>query len=297
MREVDPEIHARGCLRQAPRLVALPASTARAARIAQDPESSLEELAQAFTMDPALCSHLLKVANSAFYGLQTEVSTIERAAVVLGRKVLRNVALAASMQAIVHRVDVGRAFSVDALWRHSIRTAAASSVIASEGGAWEANESFAAGLIHDLGLLVALETQGECMESVLSAARSQGDHEGDGLCELERASMGADHQYFGEALCEAWSFPPALRIAASHHHRAADYDGPERHLAAVVRVAELLCGSGDHGLQGTEGGGTIAPILLELTGLQGRDLKPLAEHIQEVGDELESAFGSVRRAA
>lgn len=270
---------AREIVRRLPRLSTVPQAAARASQVAQDPDSSVEELAEAFAGDPALCSHLLKVANSAYYGVQAEVRTIDRAAVLLGRNVLRNVAVAASMRAIVRKLDGDR--SIENLWKHSLYAAAAASKLAELTRAWEPAEAFAAGLVHDLGILVELETD---------ARRAAGGNRPDALAE-ELEANGTSHREFGQALCEAWGFPETLRDVTAHHHEPLGLEGPTRTLAAIVHVAEILGSTHEHGCPDIDERRTVDDAAsLELLGLDGADLEEVRAELRAAAEEVERSY-------
>ncbi|MFT4647127.1 MAG: putative nucleotidyltransferase with HDIG domain [Glaciecola sp.] len=288
---LDPKQIAKNAVARARTLTALPEAAARAGRIAEDPESSLEELSAAFALDPALCSNLLKVANSALYGLRTEVSSIERAAFVLGRKVLRNVALAASLQTILPKAEIHRAFSITNLWRHSIRTAAAASLLARESESWNPEEAFAAGLIHDLGLLVEIETDRDKLSSIIKEVEkaAPGDQRA-AIRELELQCFGADHQLFGSAMCAAWGFPSRLADVAEHHHSPLSFDSPNQKLVVTVRLAEEIAGDCEHGVTNLNAQITADPDLLDCLGLTPERFEALVEIMTQAADDLEGAF-------
>jgi len=286
-----PDQVALAVVRRVHHVASLPESAARAREVAADPESTLAELGEAFSRDPALCAQLLKVANSAYYGLRAEVTSIERAAALLGRRVLRNVSLAASMQSVWPRGEIHARFSADALWRHSLGTATAAAVIAERSEAWVPQEAFAAGLIHDLGLLVEIESDRKGLARVvdeLSAAGGAGWR--DRICAIEERHLGAGHQHFGAALCDAWGFPAQLRAVARHHHDPLGAEGETRTLCAVVWLAEVLDESLDHGLRAERGELEIDPAVLEIVGLTAEDLPAVIERVAEAVAEAETAF-------
>jgi len=271
-----------------PRLTTIPEAASHAAQLAQDPESSLEDLAAAFAADAALCSHLLKVANSAYYGVRAQVASVDRAAVVLGRRVLRNVAVAASMRAIVRRME-DDVQTVKRLWRRSVRSAAAASALAEATGACLSGEAFAAGLIHDFGALVQLEADPLTCGSFLEAhAQARDADTARTLLAEEEQVFGASHVQFGAALCEAWSFPQMLCDVAHHHHAPGGAEGEARNMVALVRVGELLAED------------EIAEDLVERVravegsdalGLDVDEFETLAERLRELAELAEVAFG------
>lgn len=288
---IDPNVIAQQAVRRARTLTALPAAAARAGQVAEDPDSSIEELGEAFSQDAALCSNLLKVANSALYGLRAEVCSIERAAVVLGRKVLRNVALAASMQTILPRAEIHRSFSVTNLWRHSIRTAAAASLLAKKTGACDPDQAFAAGLIHDLGLLVEIENDRNALAAIMEevAEFPSGDQK-EMMRSLELKSYGADHQHFGAAMCSAWNFPDALHFVAANHHDPLAIESPNQVLAAVVHAAEAISGDCEHGIDCSVDAAGVSPDILACIGISAEEFEDAVELMTQAADDIEAAF-------
>lgn len=287
----NPNLIALSAVRRARTLTALPEAAANAGKVAENPESSVEELRDAFSKDPALCSNLLKVANSALYGLRAEVSSIDRAAVVLGRKVLRNVALAASMQTILPKAEIHRAFSVTDLWRHSIRVAAAAGSLAKSSGVWEPEQAFAAGLIHDLGLLVEIETDRDIMSTIMNeVALAVPNNQPEVMRKLELEFYGADHQHFGTAMCTAWGFPGVLADVAAYHHEPLSIDADHRKLAAIVFLAEEVESDCEHGVVNTRDRMEVNPEILACLEMTAESFEALTESMSQAADDIEAAF-------
>jgi len=287
--EADTRQKAREIIGRMPRLASVPAALAEASRVAQDPESSIEDLAAAFARDTSLCAQLLKVANSAFYGLRAEVKSIEHAAVVLGRKVLRNVVMAATLRAVVHKFDSHRARWVAGLWSHGVGAAAASSALAHETGLGDPHEAFAAGLVHDVGFLVELERNGRLLYELLEETDGLSQGDWSSHRQRERESFGATHTEFGAALCEAWGFPETLRDVAAHHHEPLAADEDTRLLVVLVHVAETLAARKEHGHDICPAG-PVSPEMLALLGLADPDVDELTVRLRQAVDEAELVF-------
>jgi HD-like signal output (HDOD) protein len=100
-----------------------------------------------------------------------------------------------------------------------------------------ADEAFLAGMIHDLGLLVALQTSPEQLRQACEQAKATGRP----FCEIEREIMGVDHQQLGGALAELWKFPRSCQLVASHHHNPATLADQNRMLVTLVYVADTIC--------------------------------------------------------
>lgn len=273
------------------RLATIPETLQEARRLVDDPDSTLSQLGEVFGRDPAMSAHLLRVANSAFYGLRAEVRSIDHAAALLGRKVLRNVALAASMQTIMHKVNASRGDLVNELWRHSIRTAAASAALARELEVWEPEEAFTAGLMHDVGVLVEFEHDYEGLVEKLREQRGlDGARREGSLLALESRHFGVSHQECGGVLCETWGFPETLAAVVAHHHDPMAVEAPARTLACLVHIAEHLTDSVEHGVSDSPWEPLVDPESLVYLDIEPEGLEDLADSLALAAEEVELAF-------
>ena len=288
-----PATRAREIVRRVPRLASLLATTASACRLAQDENTETSDLTRALSRDPELCAQLLKVANSASYGQRSAIDSVERAAVVLGRKALQNVALAAGMHAVLHKIEPGKAGAASLLWRHALRTAAAASEIARARRVWDPSAAFAAGLMHDIGLVIELVLG--VAPSFQDLGRDDGESPGPGLLQLERRRLGTSHDHLGAALCDVWGFSGTLRDTIAFHHdplgAGTRNGGRARVHAAVVHVADVLNGATEHGISASPGPAAIDPEILAVIGLAPEDVDELARRAKDAADEVEATFG------
>jgi putative nucleotidyltransferase with HDIG domain len=216
----------------------LPHVVARIGALADDPEVGTREIAQVIAEDAPTAAKLLKIANSAYYGLRERVLSTEHASAVLGVRVLRNIALQAS---VISRYDHLRGhpdFDVDQLWRHSILTGQVSSLLAERCTGrigLDPQEFYVVGLLHDLGKVVMLDGLGERYLEAARASRSN--------CrppfQCEQELLGFNHADVGALIAMRWSLPNAVSSAIQFHHgpREALEDDP---VVALVASANLL---------------------------------------------------------
>ncbi len=217
-------------------LATLPEVTVKIIQIVDNPRSTARDLHDVIKNDPALSARILKVVNSAFYGLPGQISNIDRAIVLLGLSAVKNIAIAASMTHLFHGGAIIDGFSGAEVWKHSIATAVASRLVTKAQGRPAFEESFLAGLIADLGLLVERQVFPKKLAEIVSRFSSGG---GD-FCALEQEIIGADHQAFGMALATKWRFPQALCTTIGYHHNPLDLAQINRELPTLVHVADLL---------------------------------------------------------
>jgi HD-like signal output (HDOD) protein len=193
--------------------------------------------------DPALVTRILKVVNSAFYGLPGQIGSIERAIVLLGLNAVKNIAVAASLGQLFRGAKLCEGFTPKDLWTHCIAVGVAARDLARQMKLPMADEAFLAGMIHDMGVLVALQVYPEEVRRVCEAAKG-GQRS---FCDLEREILGMDHQQLGMALAEQWKFPRSCQLVAGHHHRPSALSEQNRMLVTLVFVADTICCRSKHG--------------------------------------------------
>lgn len=261
----------------------LPEVTAKIIELVEDPTSTAKDMHEVIKTDPALSARVLKVVNSAFYGLPGQVASVDRAIVLLGLSAVKNIAIAASISRMFKGQQIGAGFTAKDIWRHSVAVGVGGRLIAKATAfSGAADEVFLAGLIHDLGLMVERQAfPDQLAEVVERCASGCGD-----MLDLEIEIVGADHQMFGNGLTTKWKFPRNLRAVTGMHH-CPELLSPElRKFGSIIRAADVLCCNERLGFHLTAGGQELSDDLLELIGLS-RDRIP--EIVESLGEELEAA--------
>lgn len=220
-----------------PHLAMLPEVAVRVVKLANDPDSTVDVMAETISRSPELSTRILKVVNSAFYGLPRQVSSVHRAVSLIGLESAKNVAIAASLTRVFQGPPVSAKFSPRDLWVHSMAVAAAARLIATTTKTQLADEAFLAGLIHDIGLMLELQYDRNKLRSVL--ARLETDDTGD-LLAVEEQHFEANHQDFGGGLAERWQLPPTLSCSTGWHHVPLQAPKMQRTLVTMVHVADQL---------------------------------------------------------
>ena len=227
-------------LERAGGLVTLPEVMARVIEVTDDPERGANELFEIIKRDPVLSAKLLRVVNSAFYGLPGQVADVDRAITLLGLTQVKNLAIAVSVGKMFDARQDPRLFEARELWKHCVAVSVAAREITLAGGdKTRAAELFLAGLIHDIGLLVERQVFPNELAEVIE--RCEGSNE-TRFHEIEAEVLGADHQDFGEALATQWRFPQRLRAAVGNHHDPLALPDEFRKVGAILYCADTLCG-------------------------------------------------------
>jgi HD-like signal output (HDOD) protein len=217
-------------------IATLPEVTLKIIQLVEDPDSTAQDLNKVITNDPALGARILKVVNSAFYGLPGQIGSINRAIVLLGLNAVKNIAIAASLAKLFRGGQISPNFNARDLWQHSIGVATCTRLLAEKVGLGLPDEAFLAGLIHDLGLMVEIQSRRTQFIEALDKKDADGNLT---LREAETVTMGANHEQFGMALCEMWKFPVSFQYVTGFHHRPMELASPNRTLTSLVHVADI----------------------------------------------------------
>src|SRR5436305_5210475 len=153
----DPQARVMEIVKKVSNIATLPQVTAKIIATVEDPRSTAAQLHQIVSHDPALVTRILKVVNSAFYGLPGQIGSVERAIVLLGLNAIKNIAVAASLGQLFRGVKLTDKFNAKDLWTHCIAVGVAARELARQMKVPIADEAFLAGLIHDTGILISLQ--------------------------------------------------------------------------------------------------------------------------------------------
>ncbi len=214
----------------------LPTVALRVMEITANQKSSANDLMAVISPDVSLTTKILKIANSPFYGLRREISSLQHAVTVLGFKEIRNLVIATVAFDSFKNLKQDGKFDINKFWKHSFCCALAAKTIASDLQI-ESNELFVAGLIHDIGKLAMYVTfprefmmQLEIMNPLKIKYTS---------FEAEKDVFGMTHDEVGMQLLKKWMFPENLLIAVGYHHRPQEAD-KQSLFPIVVHIADIL---------------------------------------------------------
>ncbi len=189
-------------------------------------------LAAIVSEDSSLASLVLKVANSAYYGLVREVDTVERAITVLGMETVRNLAMGISAFALFERDPTG-VMDLEGLWRHTLACAVAAAGILKPAGLQD--KGFLSGLLHDIGKVVMAHILPDETVMVIGQMRDSGLRQS----AVEQEVFGFSHARIGGILADRWQFPEVYGRAIRFHHEPSRLN-PEKSDPAALRVVNAV---------------------------------------------------------
>ena len=268
-------------------IATLPEVTIKIIEIVEDPKSTARDLHEVIRNDPALSVKVLKVVNSAFYGLPGQVASVDRAIILLGLSAVKNIAIAASIARLFKGRRISGQFSAVDLWRHSVAVAvAARSIAKSSPHPVMTDEVFVAGLIHDIGTLVERQAFPDQFADVINRCEG-GDAD---FLEVERQVVGADHQAFGVGLTTKWKFPRHLRAAVGFHHNPEVLSVELKNMATLIHLSDVLCCREKVGFYFTAQHSAIRENMLDTLGITSEQLDELQSTLADQVAEAEVAL-------
>jgi HD-like signal output (HDOD) protein/CheY-like chemotaxis protein len=219
------------------RVPSLPTIYSELVRQLQSMETPIEEIARTVSRDIGMTTQILKIVNSAFFGLAQQTSSVEQAIGFLGLETVKHLVLAVGIFAQFETRKLG-GISLETLWQHSSRTAQAAKLIAKSDSASRQviEDSMAAGLLHDIGKLVLASNFPEEYEQI--GRNAQAKHV-EWLVE-EREVFGFDHADVGGYLLGLWGLPPCVVEAVAFHHFPTKSERTSFSALAAVHTANVL---------------------------------------------------------
>ncbi|MBI3418227.1 MAG: HDOD domain-containing protein [Verrucomicrobia bacterium] len=223
------------------RLPSLPSLYLELNKVLADDQVSTDQIGNVIGKDIAMTGQVLKIVNSAFFGLRREITTPDEAASYLGADILKALVLVLSVFSQFDKTRVS-GFSIEELWHHSMEVAAGARLLArcEKADNIVVNESFTAGILHQAGQLVLVSNFPDEYAAVLLRRKNEG------LSDIaaERVIFGTTHIEVGGYLFGLWGLPVPIVEAIGLHHQP--MLSPERRLGALttVHVANALLTSG-----------------------------------------------------
>lgn len=264
----------------------MPGAAVKLLVLMDDPDISVSQIEAILGQDPGLTANILKLANSAYFGMPSKVGSIKQAVVLLGLKRLMQIVIASCVSAIIDKPVAGYDLPPGELWHHSIGVSVAAEGLMKELNIEAAEEIFTAALLHDVGKLV----MGEFIENdikKIEAALSQGIS----FETAENMVLGTNHADIGAEILTQWSLPSVIVNAVRWHHSPESAGGAEMMLD-IIHVANVLClmigvGVGRDGLQYSP-----SEAVVERLGLEPYHLEKVASQVLQWVNELSDALGA-----
>jgi putative nucleotidyltransferase with HDIG domain len=283
-------------LQQLEQLPTLPAVAVRVLEATGDDDAHVAEVTKIIESDPALSARILQMVHRADIGVRGEVSSVERAVVLLGFNAVRSAVLALGVfeTFVAPTSPSSTHFSRDEFWKHCLAVGCCAELLADElGGSRQGidpSEAFVCGLLHDLGKIALDAALPKSFSRVVEAA----DLLRGNIADVERSVIGVDHLVVGKRLAERWQLPANLRDCIWLHGQLpealpATVRNPR--LVNLVTLADQLVREQHLGYSGNYSGSVPLASLLSATGVRQQHLDRARQRLVERIEPRARALG------
>lgn len=205
-------------------LPTLPKMATRLLGLLNDEDALVKDMVDCIDKDPALATKVLKAANSAFYAMRFEITSIHQAIVLLGFREIGRIAMSSLLaDRLLSVAPIAKDHAIS-LWKHMTTVA----ILAKELTPRDAMEpdAYTLGLLHDIGWLILIAQAPEVFVSIC-------EEQAENTLALEEL-WGTDHCLWGAKLAEQWGLPEPFQIVLLRHHNPFQEVAPPRYLLRVT---------------------------------------------------------------
>ena len=263
----------------------LPTSVTKVLEICNNPHTSPADLNHVISLDPVLVGRVLKLINSAYYGLGQTVTNLARAIIMLGINTVKNLALSTAVMGHLSSKKASTGLDMEGFWRHSLCVGVSAKLLAKKRGidAKLTEEYFTGGLLHDLGKIpLNAVLQKDYLLTIGEADRNRKP-----LFQVEESTMGLNHCTAGAMISEAWKLEGAVGDVIIHHHNCEEYTGDNKDILFSIVAANRFATLSEIGFSGDRYPGSVPSSVWEALNVTS-----------EVFDEIEeNVFREIEKAA
>jgi putative nucleotidyltransferase with HDIG domain len=270
----------------------LPEVVGKILAVISHPNTPASEIARLISYDPGLTTKILRMVNSAAYGFQRQISSIQHGIMILGFNTVRGLVLSASIFKMFEGQNGQEGLNHQQFWEHSLGTAVAARLMAKELRVPEADDVFSAAMLHDIGKLVMDVYFRQAYQQVLQEAkRLQIPLHGEAFYNLEETVLGVNHTGIGNFLATKWKLPLTITEVIRFHHQPQQAENCRAlvHLVALANQLAVL----QYEKHGVYDRAHFSPELLEFFNLEDADLQRFLELLKTDMSSAEDLLNSI----
>ena len=202
----------------------------------EDPNSSMNEISEIIKYDQALTVTLLKICNSSYYRLPSEVDSVHKAIMYLGLQQVVDIVLMGSSSENFKKGQKGYDLEEGKLWKAAVVSALISQELAEMEGLENSHFLFTAALLKDIGKVILSQYVAEEIKKIKTLVWEK-DYS---FREAERKVLGIDHAQLGALVAKKWGFNSKMvDIIENHHMPKEAKEAP--HETSIIYLADMLC--------------------------------------------------------
>jgi len=256
----------------------------KAQEIMADPDSDMEDLVSIIETDQSIAVRILKLINSAYYGIRGNVSSIRQACSLLGLQTLREVIVTAGASRVLEKKLKGYEFGAGELWLHSIATGFCSRILAERKNPELVSDAYVGGLLHDAGKIIldqyVLERKDAFKDFMKDETKT--------VLDAERRILGFDHAEIASDMCRKWNIPENVTLAIQYHHYPSHSD--ENELAYIVHTADYLVRLSGLGYEADDLMHDVEEGALEFLGFKQENFSAIIFQVLEYVQKFDSVY-------
>jgi len=262
----------------------MPGAGAKMLALLEEPDTDVSEIEDVLRYDPGLTANVLKLANSAYFGIPSKIGSLKQAVILLGLKRLMQLVVASCVSAIMDRSVPGYDLPAGDMWRHSIAVSLAAEALVRGKKKIDTEDVFTPALLHDVGKLVLGAFVKEELEAIESIAAK-----GVPFVVAENMILGTDHAEIGARILAHWNLPADIINAVRWHHDPDSSDVSNAQVD-VVYLANLLCQTSGRSAQAGGHAIELSPTVIERLGIQLDQFDRISEKVAQWVEELADAL-------
>lgn len=225
-------------LRSIDNIPAFPATVHKVSALLSDDYYSAVEVAEVIKYDQAITANILKMSNSAYFGVGQNIRTIADAVTYLGRRNLILAVQTAGISRFYKKAAKGYVTNASDLWEHSVAVALMSQILSKKIHQQENAVLYTAALLHDVGKVILGEYVYESFRKIMTLVTEQGSS----FLEAEEKILGINHGKLGGEIAARWNFPEEIKDAIAYHHRPDLLDNRgENDIVWLVYISDQSC--------------------------------------------------------
>lgn len=272
------------------KMPAFPKSVQRILELSRDINCSPKELVMVIEKDPVMTMKLLRVINSACYGIPKQITSVNQAMVYLGLNTVKNMALSFAAMGSLPQHNAG-GFDMQRYLMHSLITASLARTLCQKYSTDDTDpaDCYMAGLLHDFGKVVLAQYLSEEFQQALTLSNDLAIP----LYAAERRVIGTDHTVIGGMLMQKWQFPKHLTDNILNHH--SDISA-QNTVQSCLFVANQICKQLALGNSGNQVVEALPPALAEYFGGELQDIIDNLGDLSKFESEAQ-AFAQINKDA
>jgi putative nucleotidyltransferase with HDIG domain len=262
----------------------MPGAGARMLALLQEQDTKVSDIEEILRYDPGLTANVLKLANSAYFGVPSKIGSLKQAVVLLGTKRLTQLVVASCVSAVMYKSVAGYDLPAGDLWRHSVAVSIACEAMVKDQKRSNKIDVFTPALLHDIGKLVLGSFVSEELEAIQQIAGK-----GVPFVVAENMVLGTDHAETGARILERWNLPAEVINAVRWHHDPDSADASDLQMD-VVYLANLLCQTSETTVAAGGNAVELSATVIDRLGIEMDQFETISDKVGRWVDELAAAL-------